>query len=362
MKSGKTLTELAQALEDIQKNAKDFVVPTEKLSMDKDSNLVFANGDGKNKQLEPTAYAHGQLASYTGVPKQYYDKLKAESPTLLSLNVNHGLEQQAQKTSRNGSPENRMVRTIGGKVRAVLSSSYRRLDSYDLAQTVLPVLVENKFQVVSSEITETRMYLKALTPKVTAEVKTGDVVQFGLMISNSDVGAGTFRVEPLIFRLICQNGMITNTTIKKFHLGKNMAGDDVQELLTQQTLQLTDQAFFAQVRDVVIASMTPQMFEAEVNKLREAAQLPIRNFDIPQVVELSMKAVGVDGEGIKQNIIQYLANGADGAGLTKWGLANGFTYAAQQNEVSYDDSIQLERAGAKVIELHPGQWKKIAEK
>ena len=360
MKQGKTIVELAQALEDIQNNSKDYVVPTEKIKMNDHNEVVFANGNGKEHKFEPTGYAHGQIATYTGIPKQYYDKLLGQNPALLADNVNHGLESQAVQMGRGGRPENRMVRTIGGKVRAVLSSSYRRLDSYDLAKTVLPVLVDNKFEVVSSEITETRMYLKALTPKITAEIKTGDVVQFGLVISNSDVGAGTFRVEPLIFRLVCQNGLISTTAIRKFHLGKNMAGDDVQELLTQQTLALTDAAFFAQVRDVVLASMTPQMFEGEVNRLREAAQVPIKNFDLPNVVELSMKAVGVEGEGIKQNIIQYLANGADGAGLTKWGLANGFTYAAQQDPVSYDDSITLERAGWKVIDLHPGQWKKIA--
>lgn len=361
MKQGKSLVELATALEEIQKTAKDYVIPTEKIRMNETNQLVFQNGEGKEQKLDPTGYAHGQIAGYAGVPKQYYDKLLIENPALLTKNVNHGLDGQSKELGRGGRPENRMIRTVGGKVRAMLSASYRRLDSYDLANTVLPVLLQHKFQVVSAEITETRFYLKALTPKVTAEVKPGDLVQFGLMISNSDVGAGTFRVEPLVYRLVCANGMICDTAIKKFHLGKNLAGDDVQELLSQKTLQMTDAAFFAQVKDLVIASMEPQMFESQVNRLREAAKQPIKNFDIPEVVELSMKAIGVDGENVKQNIIQYLANGADGAGLTKWGLANGFTYAAQQEDVSYDDSIHLERAGAKIIDLHPNQWKRISD-
>lgn len=359
MKKGKSLVELAQTLEDIRATAKDYLVPATKLTMTDEAKLSFQNGDLKT--LEPTPYAHSQIATYTNIPKAYYDRIRGEDPGLLAQNVNHGIAKQSEGTGRGGKIETRMVRTHGEKIRAVLSSSYRRLDSYDLAQTVLPVMADSQMEIVSSEITDTRLYIKALTPKIQTEIKQGDVVQFGLMVSNSDVGAGSVRVEPLIYRLVCKNGLIANTSIKKFHVGRNMAGDDVTELLTEETLNLTDSAFWAQVRDILIASMKPERFELEVNRLREAAALPIKNFDLPEVVELSMKAVGVSGERTKDNILAYLANGADGAGLTQWGLINGFTFAAQQDNVDYDQSIELERAGSKILELNPRQWRRIAE-
>lgn len=359
MKTGKTLIELAQTLQDIKDNAKDFLVPTAKLSMKEDGTLAFSNG--KTHGVIPNNYAHGQVAGYTGVPKTYYDRLLGENRALLAKNVNHGLAKQAEELGRNGKPETRMLRTYKDGVRAMLSSSYRRLDSYDLCKEVLPVLADNRFEVVSSEITDTRLYIKALTPKVKAEITKGDVVQYGLVISNSDVGAGSVRVEPLVFRLVCLNGMIANTAIKKFHVGRNMAGDDIQELLTEQTQNMTDKAFWMQVRDIVAASMEPKNFEREVDRLRVAAGQKITNFDLPDVVELAMKSVGVDGEGTKDNIVAYLANGADGAGLSKWGLINGFTWAAQQPAVSYDRSIELERAGAKLLDLNSSQWRRVAE-
>lgn len=358
MKTGKTLTQLAQQLEDIRENAKDYMVPTAKLAMNNRAELVFQNGT--EKILTPSAYAHGQVAQYSGVPKAYYDKLKSENGELLALNVNHGLSKQHEAGGRGNIAETRMVRAYKDQVRAVLSSSYRRLDSYDMCQSVLPILVDNQFEVVSSEITDTRLYIKALTPKVTTEIKKGDVVQFGLVISNSDVGAGSVRVEPLIYRLVCANGLISSSAMRKFHVGKNMAGDDVMELMSAETLSLTDKAFWAQVHDLVLASMKPEMFEVQVNRLREAADVKIKNFDIPQVVELAMKATGTQGEGVKNNIINYLANGADGAGLTKYGLINGYTFAAQQDAVSYDQSIELERSASKILDLNPNQWNRIA--
>jgi hypothetical protein len=354
---GKNINELATALNDIRANAKDFLVPTAKLEMSDAGNLVFGTGN----ELVPTEFSHGQIATYSGIPKAYYEKIRSENPELFAKNVNHAFKRNTETALATGRNENRMVRTYKGNVRALLSASYRRLDSYDLAETVLPILVDKEMPVVSSEITDSRMYIKALSPKITTEIKKNDVVQYGLLISNSDVGAGCVRIEPLIYRLVCSNGLIMNTAIRKFHIGKSMAGDDITELLSNETINLSDAAFWAQVRDIVLASMNPENFEREVNRLREAANTPIKNFDIPEVVEMTMKAVGVNGDKTKDSIIAYLANGADGAGLTKWGLINGFTYAAHNGNASYDTAIDLERAGAKVLELNPNQWKRIAD-
>jgi hypothetical protein len=101
-----------------------------------------------------------------------------------------------------------MLRTLDGKVRAVLSERYRRLDNFDLAEqrAAHPAgqLPEVRFESV--ELTETRMYLKCVTPRLKYEMAPGDVVQAGVVISNSEVGQGTLSVQPLLFRLVCRNG------------------------------------------------------------------------------------------------------------------------------------------------------------
>ena len=80
------------------------------------------------------------------------------------------------------------------------------------------------------------------------------------------------------------------------------------------------------------------------------------------MVELAASHVGVTNEKSKQSMLAYLANGADGAGLTKWGLANAFTFAAQSEDIDYDTATDLERAGSTIIELAPRDWSRIAEK
>src|SRR6185369_9125843 len=107
------------------------------------------------------------------------------------------------------------VRTFDNQVRAFLSDSYRPLDNFDLAEAVLPKLAGLGCRVESCEVTESRFYLKAVTERISGEVKKGDVVQAGLVVSNSEVGQGALRIEELDFRLVCLNGMISGTAVRK---------------------------------------------------------------------------------------------------------------------------------------------------
>ena len=352
MKQGLSLTQLAQRLTEINETKKDFIVPVSQLkAQTNEENKVCLSFDGVSPQ-RLNNWSTGQLASFTEIPKQYLDRISQENPELAVKNINHGLEKKGN--------EARMVRTLDGNVRGLLSSRYRILDAYDMLEATLPTMLDQKMNIVSSEITENKLYLKALTPNLKSEIVPGDVVQHGLIISTSDVGAGSVRVEPLIYRLVCSNGLIMPSSIRKYHVGRNQAEDDIRELLTDKTREMTDAAFWAQVRDIVNASLKPENFEREVSRIKQSQGLKIENFDLPKVVELTMKAVNVTGEEKKNSILSALASGNEGAGLTQWGLINSFTRAAQDEKFNYETSIELERAAGQILELSPSQWKTIA--
>ena len=49
----------------------------------------------------------------------------------------------------------------------------------------------------------------------------GDIVQAGVMISNSEVGLGAVSIQPLVYRLVCTNGMIVNDMgERRHHVGR----------------------------------------------------------------------------------------------------------------------------------------------
>lgn len=359
MRSGKTLEQLSAELIRIRDTAADFIVPSGKMQAVARGGAVAIqfNVGGELKTLDLNKWSNQQMAMYAEIPKQYYDRILAEQPSLLVDNINHGLTKQAG--------DKRMVRAYGDGVRGLVSSKFRRLDSHDLVENVMPAMIEGGLQVVSSEITDKRMYLRALSPRLLADVKVGDTVQYGIQISNSDVGAGSLKVEPLLFRLVCQNGMITQHAFRKFHAGRSMAaGDDSIELLTDSTLRLGEAAFWAEVRDIVNGAMKPEVFAAEMDKMRAAATQQITNFNLEEVVEATCKKLGIGlNLNARQGVLENLASGADGAGLTKWGLANAFTYVAErEGTITFDESVELERAGGQIIELNAADWRQVAEK
>jgi hypothetical protein len=166
----------------------------------------------------------------------------------------------------------------------------------------------------------------------------------------------------MLLRLVCMNGAIMEASIRKFHVGRDQnQGDGIYELLTDETKELTDTAFWHQVRDVVAGSIDPQIFEQNVEKMRDAAGQKITNPNIPQVIDLTAQEMGLRAsEEARQSMVAYLANGADGAGLTKWGLVNAVTHAASSDKMSFDDCIDWERSAARILELKPRSWDRIA--
>lgn len=358
---GKTLNELASELTRIADNKRDFRVPLSKLE------AVVDNSTKDQVALTfPTAsaayplnqWAGGQVADFTDIPKLYFKRLGEENPELLTRNINHGLT-KVQRTNENST---RLVRTIDNRVRGFLSNRFLILDSHDILEAALPLLVDKEFQVTSCEVTETRMYLKTATPRIQGEVKTGDVVSYGVMISSSDVGAGSIRVEPYFLRLWCLNGAVMETKFRRAHLGRSTSEREVQEILTAETRSLSNQALLGTIRDYLSHTMKPEIFNTAMDRMRDAAKREIKNFDLEEVVEVTMSTVGVSGKNVRDGIVQALADGNQNAGLTQWGLMNSFTAAAKMPSIDYDTATDLERAGGQILNLTKTQWTRIAEK
>jgi len=347
MKTGRTLQELATELDRQNKTKKDYLAKTTALELYPLQSGGVKLG-GINGGMTVRSIAHQHIASHTGIPKVYYDRLLADAPDLLAENVNHWFS---------SNPTNRLVRTLDSSVRAFLSDSYRPLDNYDLAEAVLPRLQKLNAHVVSAEVTENRFYLKAITDKISGEVKQGDLIQAGLVISNSEVGQGSLRVEAMDYRLICTNGMIRESAVRKAHLGRSGsrgqdAIEDAREFFRDETRQADDRAFFLKVQDAVTAMFDAKTFNLRLNQYREAAEIVIDADPVESVREISTQLKLTDGE--QKGVLAHLIRGSD---LSVWGMANAVTRTAADSE-DYDRATELESAGAKVLEMPRSVWGK----
>lgn len=352
MKTGRSLVSLAQELERQLPSKKDLIVTS--------SLLRHATDDGGRTRIvidegsKPVSYgvtelARHQLADKLKIPFAYFERMRTEQPDLLDRNVNTWLQDDGER---------RMIRTLDGTVRAVLSERYRRLDNFDLAESVLPVLQQLPEVVFESvELTETRMYLKCVTPRLTYEMAPGDVVQAGVVVSNSETGQGTLSVQPLLFRLVCRNGLIAaDSSLRKTHVGRALGTDE--EALTvfrDDTMRADDRAFFLKVRDVVQAAVTETTFRQTAQKLQRTLNIPLVGNPVRTVEVLAQRYSLNDGE--RSGVLRHLI--AEGE-LSGYGLVNAVTHFSQDVQ-DYDRATEFESLGGKLIELSAAEWKGLAE-
>ena len=340
---------MAKTLEVNHTSARDFVVRANLLELDEDARMV---GLPLEEPAPVRPFAHGQLSDFTKIPKRYYDRMLVDDPSLLATNVNHWLSEK---------DDARMIRTLDGEARAVVSQKFRPLDNYELGTIVLEQLTSLGAEVVSTALTETRFYLKAVNPNLELPVigskRIGDVVRSGICISNSEVGNGALKIEEWDLVLFCLNGQASHSTFRRHHVGDKYELDaKVRELLSDETKEKRDEAFWMTVRDVVKAAFDETSFRARVDRMSATTANAIESNDFPAVVEVTRETLGLSSE-LQDGILGHLVRGGD---LTQWGLVNAVTRMAEDVE-SYDLSMKLERAGGKLIELEPRAWEKITQ-
>lgn len=348
MKSGKSLTELAAEVQRQQATRRDYIADVSSLDFVHTTRpMAKMTLDTSDAYLGITEVAHQQLAGFANVPNQYYNRILTEYPDLWARTLNTLVP--VQHGTR------RMVRTLDGNMRAFLSDRYRRLDNAELLESVLPVFQQFPgLRVESCEITERRLYLKAVYPRVEAEVKKGDVVQAGIVISNSEVGSGSYNIQQMVFRLVCLNGLITGSAMRKTHLGRR-AEEDGEMDWSDETRQADDRALFLKTRDTVKSALNGLSFTKTVEQLRIAAQDKMEASPV-KAVEVLANTIGL-AEREKDSVLRYLIEGGD---LSRYGMSNAVTRMAQDVE-SYDRSTDLEVLGHRIITLPRSDWGLIAQ-
>jgi len=360
-KIGRSLQDLAAEIERRAEAKRDFIAPVPKFELAVvDDKPAIAIANGTLHQFGINDLAHGQIAEYAGIPMAYYRRMLADDPKLLIDNINRWLKDKAKDA--------RMLRTLDGKLRAFLSNSFRQLENEDLADAVLPVLLQRDLMILSCEITDRRLYIKAVDRTIEESVPTGkmmgdgghtifDTISPAITISNSEVGSGSLLVEYGVWTKACTNLASFGANMRRAHLGKRAElSDDVYEMLTDNTKRLTNEAVWAQTTDMVAACFERAKFAATAQRLGQAAadQVPAEN--VIEVVERVGRRFSFN-EGERKGVLAALIAGGD---LSRYGVHSAITRYSQEDAVAYDRATEFERIGGEVIEMAPAQWREVA--
>lgn len=364
MKAGRQLSDIAAQVVAEHKSKKDYVALTSALTAvtlprpnARPDVGIQLSVKGESRVYTPTNLCLGQIASFTGIPAAYADRMRTEAPDLLVQNINHWFKNVAE-------PKPRMLRTIGngtGTARAFLGDNYRPLDNYDLFAAVVPHLERTGCIIRSAEVTETRLYIQASTPRIQRPVEqivdiNGRqerlrIVEAGVIIGNSEVGCGSIFVDPMLWDNWCTNGAVMQRTLKRRHTGgrnRNLLGDDgeaAEVLFSEETRKQDDKVFWMKVNDVVSQTLDATNFNGFIDRL-VATQKEAITGKPTEVIEVVGEKLNLNEEE-KENVLLHYMQGGD---TSKFGLIQAVTRAAQ-DVPSYDRAVELERMGGNIIEL-----------
>lgn len=351
MKSGKTINELAQHVSDMRDRAIDYRLPGSSLEMGTDLILRTRSTTTKQLAIAPNRLMHSQLAERLGIPSRYYAKMQQETPGLLASNVNEWLTR--------GNGEKRFVRTyqdgdgttgplIG---RAFLGSTYRPLDNYDLMTALVPPLLGAGVEIASAEVTESKLYIQAVAKHFKSRVvypgrhdRIDDILNIGLVASNSEVGGGALSIRALVFRQVCNNGLVVSTDLpgfKQVHIGRD--SDEENAIYSAETKKLRDAATWAKANDAIKAALSQATLDKVTETINRTAGV-----NIPEP-EKAIEIIGERYSLVEDERAQVMRNLISGGiGSTQWGLINAVTAIANECP-NYDRAVELEEIGGKML-------------
>ena len=174
---------------------------------------VVDHTHGVNRNLTPTHWAFGQLASYAGAPGAYLRKLPDE---LAAINLQWGLEQGAVREdalllgSSNGSE----------RMRSLTSTSYGRIWDSEIVEAVERINEDGRWQIPAASYSDANpkrattlyasdrdVFVFLVDPDHPIDVG-GETLFRGFYTWNSEVGSAVWGLATFLYRTVCDNRII----------------------------------------------------------------------------------------------------------------------------------------------------------
>jgi len=298
-----------------------------------DGKIVVSNGD--LRRIPFSAHAMRQLLDTLGVraAKETRDYgIGHDWEKRIALGIMKGHLHNAPK------PKPVMLRCSGGdqkRVKAVVSNQYARYDSVEILTQFMKASEGNGASIVRADITDSRWYLEMLRPQV-VDIETpnnGTVpAAFGASLGNSDYGAGSLELRIFILNLVCMNGMVGQTMIKKVHLGEQITNGE--EMLSMETIKKRTAYFTGAMQDILGQAFSEVVVRRAVQNIQAGSAKIID----PSEQLGKMTAAQSIGKAEAEAILARMIGGSEKDGLaglnSMWKFANALTAVARDMRIT----------------------------
>lgn len=324
--------------------------------------LVIEHPEGM-LMLSPSSQFENQICAALGIPKKWYNKLKADGHLdNLDSDVNLYLQHQGNKLIRMYVNQS----TGTGEARAFLSDSYRPIDNMQMLETVYRTLMAHKesiptYKVKDFQATADRFLMRIYFPEATVMAKEligkyrrpdgqvpDNIDQFprfytGITVSNSETGAGRFLIEPMAVTAACTNRtMFAEEGISQVHVGAKL---DPTINWQRDTVKKAQEVVMLQTRDALTHYLAPEWLEEKVHGWIE------ENTELQRPIKVAQR-IGEEFD-LGESLIEQLVTATARGGLdTTHGIREALTWVASRDvsNTKADETLRLERLAGKLTD------------
>lgn len=318
------------------KISQDFIAPIGvNLKMNDHSPVItFAHPQGGQVVMNMTDgqftmhdNAIGQIADRMGIPQRYLRTLAGGKDWQRDLAA-HLLNEHSGWTDRSRV----LVRAVGTQVRAVLSDSYRRLNSVDILSAFIMEAAGQGAVVADAYMTDTKVWAETILPEpfVIPTQNNGDVVIFaGARFSTSDYGDGSVDMRSFLLNGACLNGMVRESVMRQVHLGSKLP-DNLA--LSQRTYELDTQTTVSAVRDLTQGLYSKDNLLRKAHEIQGASEMVV---DLDNEVKKLTRdgwLLKAEGEAVQKILMNNNPDDGVTGAPTLWKLTQAITAHARDLE------------------------------
>ena len=362
------LTQLRDMRMDLVMSSKDLVPTSTGLLITPElADVVTEHGVGlPDIRWDLTDHAVQQIASKWKIPVRYLRGLRDVNNDEFNTLAGEILD-----THFRNDPMDILVRGLRdldrvneGTIRAVMSSKYAFVEHFDVLTAVFDGLRQARedngvhFEPGMASLSDTHMRARINMPSLRTVAHEllknyrspysgqsgldNPNLFLGIEIRNSEVGAGSFVIVPVIVVEVCNNGMtLTKELFRKRHLGAKMS----EGAISSRTMKATMELISAQTVDYVTEIATPAFLQAQVDELMGLV-VAVQ----PTLVQEHLQSVF--SEAHANAVFDAFIMSGD---ITAFGVAQAMTAASQGDVFSADDARIVDddalNVAAKVAQL-----------
>lgn len=342
MKKGQDVKKMLQRINDDVKYKKDYIVPLSSLGM-KETNgflpaLVSSDFEGSS-EFTMTEHALRLFCGKLDIGTRYITKCLLRDQALVNHNLNFWIE--------NTKDRNFMIRAYerdNKKIaRAILTDRYKRIDNDVIATKAINRMLDVGCEIKHADYDGDNLSITGVFPEIEGNVagerEVDDIIQAGITITNNEVGGGSFKVLPFLYRLVCTNGMVAPSFVGTFlakHVGKKVTDTD-EDNQGEESLE--------KMLDKITALKDPKVFE-DLFGIFKASKFKKTTSD--QIVRLAKQHSLTDDEraGIFTRLDKVYG---DTFTVDNFSLANAVTNLANDEEMSESRARFLQELGGHII-------------